>query len=88
MSPAVFFTLVLLRETDLARRKKYSPEMSINEIMQEWPQTISVLIRFRMHCVGCLLSTFHNAIDAAHEHGLDVSEFLVELAKAIEKKTD
>ena len=59
---------------------------SIDEIMRIWPQTISVILKNRMKCVGCPLATFHTAIDAAIEHDIDVDEFLKELNRVIEEE--
>lgn len=57
-------------------------------MMREWPQTVSVFIRHRMHCIGCVLASFHDAYDAAKEHNVDVDEFLEELDQVISEETD
>jgi hybrid cluster-associated redox disulfide protein len=27
--------------------------MVVDEIMRKWPATVAVVLRYRMHCVGC-----------------------------------
>ena len=44
--------------------------------MKENPQTISILLKYKIHCVGCLLAPFHSVAEAAVEHDLGVDELL------------
>lgn len=53
--------------------------MTMEKIMRTWPETIPILLRNRMHCVGCMLAPFHDLNEAAHEHQLDVVELLEQL---------
>ena len=55
------------------------PEIPLNVVMAEWPQTIPVFLRHRMLCVGCMVSRFHTVQDACAEYGLDVDAFYLEL---------
>lgn len=52
-------------------------------VMDEHPEVISVLLNSRMHCVGCLLSSFHSISDAAFEHEMDPEELLALFRSAI-----
>ncbi len=45
-------------------------DLSVAEIMSNWPSTIRIFIDQRMHCVGCPISPFHTLPDAAGEHQL------------------
>jgi len=47
-------------------------DMSVAQIMANWPTTIRVFIAHRMHCVGCPIAPFHTLTDAADEHHLDL----------------
>lgn len=53
--------------------------MTMDDVMRIRPETIPVLLRNRMHCVGCLLAPFHDISDAAHEHDLDEAELIRQL---------
>jgi hybrid cluster-associated redox disulfide protein len=62
--------------------------MTMDEIMSEYPEVIPILLKSKVHCVGCMLASFHNPIDAAIVHGLDQREFLALLCSELEQKTD
>jgi len=58
------------------------PELSLDEIMQRWPNTIAVFLRHKMLCVGCPIATFHTINNACREYDLDKDAFLEELNHA------
>jgi hybrid cluster-associated redox disulfide protein len=55
----------------------------VDEIMTKFPQTISVFLRRRMSCVGCLMGPFHTVCDAAEEYDIAVDVLLDELRDAV-----
>ncbi|QKV18645.1 DUF1858 domain-containing protein [Oricola thermophila] len=64
-------------------RPLIDPDTSMDDIMRQWPQTIAVLIRHGMLCIGCPIATFHTVAEACDEHGVDEETFVRELAAAI-----
>lgn len=62
---------------------KFSRDLTMDQIMAEWPATIRVLLRYQMLCVGCPIAGFHTVVDAAREHHADLDEFEKSLIKAI-----
>jgi hybrid cluster-associated redox disulfide protein len=54
-------------------------DMSLSEIMARWPPTIRVFIDRRMHCVGCPIAPFHTVVEAAAEHGQDLTDLAADL---------
>lgn len=58
-------------------------DMHMDEIMRQWPQTIKILLRHRLLCVGCPIAAFHTIEDACREHGLDKEILTNELIAAI-----
>ena len=70
----------------MAGSTEIDPDMTIDEVMRLWPQTIGVLIAYNMLCIGCALAPFHTVIDAAVEHGMDENRFLADLNRAIAKQ--
>lgn len=65
-------------------RKVYlDPDMTLEEIMRAWPSAISVILRYRMLCVGCPITAFHTVTEACREHRIDEGDFLEELRAAI-----
>ncbi|WP_415157209.1 DUF1858 domain-containing protein [Maritalea sp.] len=62
------------------------PNLSLDEIMQRWPNSIAVFLKHKMICVGCPISGFHTIKDACREYQLDQNTFLVELNFALRPK--
>jgi len=60
-----------------------NPDLSLADLMAAWPETITVFIRHKMLCVGCMVSPFHSVTDACAEYGLDLDEFYRELVRAV-----
>jgi hybrid cluster-associated redox disulfide protein len=63
----------------MVRTPTVHPDMLVDEVMRRWPQTIRVLVRRRMLCVGCPIGTFHTVSEACREHNVPEGEFLMEL---------
>jgi hybrid cluster-associated redox disulfide protein len=64
-------------------KPKLSRDMTIDHVMANWPEVIPVLLRNKMHCVGCMLTHFHDVSDAAFEHDLDEDKLYQELIAVI-----
>lgn len=63
--------------------QRYNEEMTIDEIMRRWPQTIPMILRYRLLCFGCPVAPFHTVLDAIREHDIDGLEFRRELHATI-----
>lgn len=61
----------------------FSREITLEQMMTEWPQTVTVLMRYRMLCVGCPISSFHTPIDAAREHLADLEALERDLVASV-----
>lgn len=61
----------------------YDPDLTLEDLMRTWPETIPVFLRHNMVCVGCLVNPFHTVIDACAEYGLNVDAFYAELVAAL-----
>ncbi|WP_298863958.1 DUF1858 domain-containing protein [uncultured Sulfitobacter sp.] len=59
------------------------PEMPLDTLMSLWPETVSVFLRHKMLCVGCMVASFHTVIDACREYDLDEWVFRAELHAAV-----
>ncbi|HEY8593772.1 MAG TPA: DUF1858 domain-containing protein [Devosiaceae bacterium] len=66
----------------MARRREFSPYLSMDEIMRRWPQTLDIIIAHRMLCVGCPIAPFHDVFDACSEHRINEETLIGELAQA------
>jgi hypothetical protein len=38
-----------------------TPESTVSEVLERWPQTIPVFIRYKAYCLGCCMITFDPA---------------------------
>ncbi|SUY48482.1 hybrid cluster protein-associated redox disulfide domain-containing protein [Clostridium putrefaciens] len=56
-----------------------SKEMTIGDVVMEYPEAVEVLMSFGMGCVGCPSSQMETLEEAAMVHGFDVEELLTAL---------
>jgi hybrid cluster-associated redox disulfide protein len=59
------------------------PDLTLEDLMTQWPDTIPVFLRHKMLCVGCMITPFHTLYDACVEYQLDMADFVAELEAAI-----
>ena len=64
----------------MKRKRVEAPDLSLEDLMVLWPETIPVFLRHKMLCVGCMVNPFHSVIDACLEYGLNVDDFFEELS--------
>jgi hybrid cluster-associated redox disulfide protein len=53
--------------------------LSVAELLERFPRTAGLLIRYRMACVGCDIAAFHTVAEAAAIYGVDAERFFAEL---------
>ena len=58
-------------------------EMSITDIVEQYPQTVDVFQRYGMHCFGWMAARFENLEQGALAHGLDVDALIKDLNDAV-----
>lgn len=58
-------------------------EMSITDIVEQYPQTVEVFQRYGMHCFGWMAARFENLEQGALAHGLDVDALMKDLNAAV-----
>lgn len=64
---------------------KFDEDMTMDEIMRQWPATIRVVLNYGMLCVGCPIASFHTIEDAVREHAADGERFRRDVGAAISK---
>jgi len=47
-------------------------DLTVQDILSRWPETLPVFIEFKLLCVGCAVAPFHTIEDACFEH--DIAE--------------
>ncbi len=60
----------------------FEAQMSVADLLRDWPQTIPVFLKHRMACVGCSMSSFETLKDAARIYGIAPDTFICELQDA------
>lgn len=58
-------------------------QMSIIEIVQNYPQTVEVFRKFGMGCLGCSAARFENVEQGAAAHGIDIDALIADLNKTV-----
>lgn len=58
-------------------------DLSVMDIMDNWPETLPVFIKYKMLCVGCSIAPFHTIKEACVEHRLEERVLRDALDKAI-----
>lgn len=54
----------------------------VQEVVQHYPRTVTVLIRHGLHCAGCYISPFHTIADCAHQYAVSIEPLLDDLNRA------
>lgn len=57
-------------------------EMTIQEVVQRYPETIPVFKRFGLDCMDCQIAAFEAVEHGAGVHHVDVDELLAQLNAA------
>ncbi len=58
-------------------------DMTITDIVSQYPNTVPVFQRYGMHCFGCIAARYENLEQGARAHGIDVSVLLRDLNAAV-----
>ena len=61
-----------------------SADTLVKALVEQYPETISVFIHHRLHCVGCQISGLHTLTDTAREHAVAIEPLLHELNLAVQ----
>ena len=59
--------------------------LTVGEVLQKWPQTFSVFMKYKTKCVGCFMQHFCALKDVADTYHLSVEELIDELKKVSNK---
>ena len=50
--------------------------MTVAEVLEQWPETVSVFQDYKTACVGCSMAPFDTMADVAREYNLEISEIM------------
>ena len=63
--------------------KKVTKDMSITEIVQNYPESLEVFASYGMRCIGCAAARFENLEAGARVHGFDPDKMVEDINKVI-----
>jgi hybrid cluster-associated redox disulfide protein len=69
-------------------RSYVSADMSLGEIIENYPETIPVLLKYGLHCIGCHIASWESLREGLMAHGLDekgIMDVVDELNRTIRK---
>jgi hybrid cluster-associated redox disulfide protein len=58
-------------------------DMTIEDVVQQFPETIQVFSRYGVGCLGCSAAQYDSIGQGAAIHGLDTDQLLLELNACI-----
>ena len=58
-------------------------DMSIVDVVQQYPQTVQVFRNYGMGCLGCAAARFENIDQGAAAHGIDIAALIASLNEAV-----
>lgn len=56
-----------------------TPDLFVKEILDQWPETIKLFLKYRMACVGCSMSAFDTLAEALEIYNLPENTVLISL---------
>jgi hybrid cluster-associated redox disulfide protein len=58
-------------------------EMTIGEVVQNYPQTVEIFLKHGLMCFGCAIARYENVEQGAVAHGIDVEALMKDLNAAV-----
>jgi hybrid cluster-associated redox disulfide protein len=65
---------------------KITKEMTIEEVVNKYPETIKVFMQAGLGCLGCSAARFENIEQGAQVHGIDIDQLVADLNEIAEKE--
>ena len=58
-------------------------DMTVADVLEQWPETVPVFQEFRLACVGCVMAPFDTMVDIADIYKIDLQEIMAALHQTI-----
>lgn len=79
------YTLTV-QKGEIMTKDKISEDMTIKEVIDNFPETAMVFMKYNVGCIGCLAASFEKVKDIATVHGIDIKALVKDLNLAVQKK--
>lgn len=63
-------------------KQPLTADLSVAEVMERWPKTIKVFLKYQTACVGCEMAPFETIASAVEIYALPLHRFLADLQQA------
>lgn len=67
---------------------KPSSEMTVAQVLEQWPETVPVFQQLKTDCVGCAMAPFDSIQDVAMIYKIDLPELMAALTGAAASNED
>jgi len=61
-------------------------DMTIEDVVNQYPESMMVFMKHGLHCVGCHVSAFESIEDGAMAHGINVDALVDDLNKVVSSR--
>ena len=58
-------------------------DMTVVEVLEKWPGTVSVFQDLKTACVGCAMAPYDTLADVAREYDIDLNDIMMALQGAV-----
>ena len=65
-------------------KDKITEDMTIKDVIDKYPQTAMVFMKYNVGCIGCLAASFEKVKDIASIHGIDTAQLVKDLNAAVQ----
>jgi len=66
-------------------KDKITEDMTIKEVIDNYPETAMVFMKYNVGCIGCLAASFEKVKDIATVHDIDIKALVKDLNQALKK---
>ena len=66
-------------------KDKITENMTIKEVIDNYPETAMVFMKYNVGCIGCLAASFEKVKDIATVHSIDIKALVKDLNQALKK---
>ncbi|HVQ00566.1 MAG TPA: DUF1858 domain-containing protein [Candidatus Thermoplasmatota archaeon] len=68
-------------------KAKITEDMTIKEVIDTYPETAMVFMKYNVGCIGCLAASFEKVKDIATVHGIDIKALVKDLNEIVQQRS-
>ena len=68
-------------------KTKITEDMTIKEVIDTYPETAMVFMKYNVGCIGCLAASFEKVKDIATVHGIDIKALVKDLNEIVQQRS-